>query len=335
MLVPIITFLFFSFVSFIMEKYNKCDHLVTKGMYNMGRMRGKTCIVIGASRGIGRGIALGLGEAGAHVIAVDDNCILLQELYEEILSYGGQCTFLNNDMNQSYNISAIFSAYPNADMCIIATYGAGYELVNTMNKVPWDISKHDPGDFWDKVNNMGLRTNYIASTEYCRSASSDKKHVLINVSSWAGQMPIIDSAYGIGKAGLDRLGTEFHIAGKFKNVSSIILYPGLITTETIADTLQYGTRYDMETPLYSGRVMPYLYEYASSYSGKIAITAEVAKSNNIYDEYGKQPLSLRSIRSILNKIPILKYFSWFIQCDLYIPFQLIQLISIYGIMMNY
>jgi NAD(P)-dependent dehydrogenase (short-subunit alcohol dehydrogenase family) len=339
MIVPLMTFIFFALIAFLADKRKRreysAEYSAEYGIFNMDRMKGRTCIVLGASRGMGRGIARGLGEAGAHVIAVARSEQALRLLQTEIISCAGQCTYIVTDLSNTDNVREIFEMYPDADMCVISTFSAVYDLMNTMGKVSWDISKGDPGEFWDKVNNMGLRANFIASTEYCRSIVSDKKHVLVNVSSWGGQMPVIDSAYGIGKAGLDRLGVEFHIAGKSKNIHSVVLYPGLVITEQTGGHIHASNYQDMETPLYSGRIMPYLYNNASSYSGKIAITAELAKIDDIYDEYGKQPLSLRSAQSILNRIPLIKYLSWFVQCDIYIPLLMIQMVGKYGFAMKY
>jgi len=335
MIIPIVTFLFLAFAAFIMEKRKHCEYDASYGLSNMCRMKDKICIVLGASRGIGRGIARGLGEAGAHVIAVARSEKELVSLRDEIINNCGRCSLIVADLSNTHNIQEIFMMYPDADMCVISTFSAVYDLINTTGKVPWDISKGDPGEFWDKVNNMGLRANYICSTEYCRSLTSDKKHVLVNVSSWGGQIPVIDSAYGIGKAGIDRLGIEFHISGKLKNIHSVILYPGLVMTEQTADNPEMLKDQDLETPLYSGRVMPYLYENSSSYTSKIAITAELAKIDDIYDEHGKQPLSLRSARSILNRIPFIKYLSWLVRCDMYIPLPIIQMVGKYGFMMKY
>ena len=67
-------------------------------MTNSPDLSGKTALVTGASRGIGRAVAVGLAKAGAHVLALARTTGGLEELDDEIKAAGGSCSLINADL---------------------------------------------------------------------------------------------------------------------------------------------------------------------------------------------------------------------------------------------
>ncbi len=68
---------------------------------------GKIALVTGATRGIGRAIALGLAARGAHVIALGRTQGALEELYDEITAAGGSATCVPADLNDLDSIDTL------------------------------------------------------------------------------------------------------------------------------------------------------------------------------------------------------------------------------------
>ena len=65
---------------------------------------GRVAIVTGGSRGIGRSIALGFGEAGAHVVVAARNIRSLEEVVREIEREGGHGSYLACDLTRDDDI---------------------------------------------------------------------------------------------------------------------------------------------------------------------------------------------------------------------------------------
>ncbi len=69
-------------------------------MKNKKPLKDRLALVTGASRGIGRAVALGLAKAGAHVVAVARTIGALEELDDEIRAAGGKATLPQLDISK-------------------------------------------------------------------------------------------------------------------------------------------------------------------------------------------------------------------------------------------
>ncbi|GCB84604.1 hypothetical protein scyTo_0025293, partial [Scyliorhinus torazame] len=77
---------------------------------NMARaLLGHVCIVTGASRGIGKGIALQLGEAGATVYITGRNMDTLQKAAKEVEARGGSCVPVVCDSSSDDQVRSLFN----------------------------------------------------------------------------------------------------------------------------------------------------------------------------------------------------------------------------------
>ncbi|XP_062578611.1 dehydrogenase/reductase SDR family member 1-like isoform X2 [Saccostrea cucullata] len=172
-------------------------------------LSGKICIVTGASRGIGRGIALQLGEAGATVYITGRTLVArpgdplggsLTETASEIESRGGKCIPVQCDHSKDEEIAAFFERVKSEqngrlDVLVNNAYAAVNAITEIREKPFWE----QPLSIWDTVNNVGLRNHYICTVYAAKMMVPRKQGLIVNISSAGGLAYIFNVAYGIGK----------------------------------------------------------------------------------------------------------------------------------------
>jgi NAD(P)-dependent dehydrogenase (short-subunit alcohol dehydrogenase family) len=183
---------------------------------------------------------------------------------------------------------------------------------------------------WDAVNNVGLRSHYIASVFAARMMTQRQQGLICTISSWGGMSYIFGAAYGAGKAACDRLAADMAVELKPYNIASISIWPGIVGTEHMsrfaAQTKEspkngdrqiesIGEGYNWETPLLTGRVIAALAADPNvmNSTGCVRVVAELAQQYNVVDRDGNRPVSLRSLRFMLPLIwPVLRKYAWLI-----------------------
>ncbi|CAH1269702.1 DHRS1 [Branchiostoma lanceolatum] len=214
---------------------------------------GRVAIVTGASRGIGKGIALQLGEAGATVYITgrtmqpDGRGTSLMECAEEIEKRGGKCIPVQCDHEKDEDIKKLFEKVKQEqngqlDILVNNAYKAVKALVDAEGKKFYTL----PPELWDDVNNVGLRNHYICSVYAARIMAPQKKGLIVNISSPGGLNYMINAAYGVGKAACDRMAADCAVELKKDNVAFVSLWPGAVRTENTKDMLKAGRKQDVD-----------------------------------------------------------------------------------------
>jgi dehydrogenase/reductase SDR family protein 1 len=261
----------------------------------MSELSGKIAVVTGASRGIGKGIALALGEKGCTVYitgrTTGDGERTIDTTARMVTEAGGEGRAIRCDHGNDSEIEALFKQ-------IGEEAGHIDILVNNVYKIPtppaWGGGYWDhPIQVWDDQVGIGLRAHYVASWHAAELMFKSDGAKMLNVSSPGGQSYHFSSSYGTGKAGLDRMTADMAVELEPKGIPAVVLYPGSVSTEFIQDAAeeQGMDLSQSQTPLFVGRCAVALLgaEDLMSRTGTIQWVEDLGEEFDILDENGKRP----------------------------------------------
>jgi len=258
-------------------------------------LEGQIAVVTGASRGIGKGIALALGERGCTVYVTGrttgDAERTIDTTARLVTEAGGEGRAIPCDHGDDAQIAALFEK-------VRSDAGRLDLLVNNVYKIPdppaWGGGFWDhPLQIWDDQVGIGLRAHYHACWHAAALLFESPRAAILNISSPGGQTYHFSSSYGAGKAGLDRLTADIALELKPKGVAAVVLYPGAVSTEFIVDSAaQTGMDLaTLQTPLFVGRTAAALLaaDDLMERTGSIQWVEDLAEEFDVFDEDGKRP----------------------------------------------
>ncbi len=189
----------------------------------------KVAIVTGASRGIGRCIALALAAQGAKVVASARNAEALDNLVEEIKGQGGEATAVVGDVAVDTDASRLIDQ-------AVAKYGQVDILVNNAGITRDGLLLRMKNEDWDAVLDTNLKGAFLCIRAAAKVMSKQRSGRIINISSVVGEMGNAGQAnYCASKAGL--LGLTKSVARELarRNVTVNAITPGFIVTDMTDD----------------------------------------------------------------------------------------------------
>jgi dehydrogenase/reductase SDR family protein 1 len=274
----------------------------------MVSMKGKVAVVTGASRGVGKGIALGLGEAGATVYITGRSAEEKQDVEklggtvfstaEAVTAMGGKGIALQCDHRDDSQVEDAFKRISKEskriDVLVNNAWG-GYEKMRegrafTYFKPFWE----QPFWRWDAMFDAGVRAAYTSSALAARLMTKKKSGLIVNISFWSAQVYMNNTQYGVSKAAVDKM-TEY-MARELKKykVAVVSLYPGLVRTESVMRASKHFDMSNSESPQFIGRVVAALASDRNimKKSGQVLVAAQEALEYGVQDIDGKQPRPL-------------------------------------------
>lgn len=264
-------------------------------------------VVTGASRGAGRGIAIGLGQKGYTVYVTGRSERTgdaplpgtIHETAEAVTQAGGRGIAVRVDHAKDSEIKSLIEQ-------VDRERGRLDILVNNVAAIHDDLIK--PGPFWEKsirlvdILDVGLRCQYIASFYAAPIMIRRKKGLVAFTSSFGSHCYMHGPAYGAQKAGVDKFAADMNVDFKDFGIATISIWLGIQWTERTQAAAklrpeQYGEIIKQaENPEFSGYLIDAMYNDPdiASISGQTVIGAEICQRYGITDQ-GKQPVSYRGM----------------------------------------
>lgn len=279
----------------------------------MGLVEDRVVLVTGASRGAGKGIALGLAR-GATVYVTGRTTAENQShlpgtigaTAQEIEARGGRAIAVACDHSDDEQVEALFRRIE--DEC-----GRLDILVNNAIALP----REPPGSrpFWEmpldeelRLLDVGLRSHYVCAYHAARMMVRQREGLIVHTSSPGARthLPGVHTPpYGAGKAGSDKMVFDMAYELRPYDVAAVSIWMGLLVTERVLANMQAdvvekqldGVVFPgMETPEFVGRVIDQLARDPKlmSRSGNAYYSSELGAEYGVTDIDGSSPPSYRA-----------------------------------------
>ena len=185
----------------------------------------RLALITGASRGIGRAVALGLAKAGAHVIITARSLPGLESLDDEIQTMGGSATLLQLDLRKGDKIDqlgpTIYQRWQKLDILIANAGVLG----------PLSPLAHVTEDGWTQTIDINLNANWrhIRSLDPLLQRSDAGRAVFVTSGAASGKYAYW-GPYAASKAGLEAMVKTWSHEVENTNVRANLINPGATRT---------------------------------------------------------------------------------------------------------
>lgn len=211
------------------------------------RFEGKTAVVTGAGRGIGKGISIALAAEGAKLAICARHEETINPVAEEIKKNGGEAVPFVYDVSDEEHVNEfvnkVYESYGRVD---IVVNNAGITRDNFFLR----LSTED----WDLVMAVNLRGTFLCTRIFARKMVRQKWGRIINMASVAGEAGNVGQAnYAASKAGVIAMTKSAARELARYGITVNAVSPGLIETDMIAD-MEDTVREGMKETIPVGRI---------------------------------------------------------------------------------
>jgi NAD(P)-dependent dehydrogenase (short-subunit alcohol dehydrogenase family) len=265
-------------------------------------LRGKVAVVTGASRGIGKGIALALGEAGAIVYVTGRSQAgsttesmpgTVQETAESVTRRGGEGVAAVCDHTVDAEVEALFTRVREEqgrlDLLVNNVWG-GYEQFDWARFAApfWE----QPSGHWSRMFESGVRAHLIATQRAVPLMLSQRTGLVVHTTAWDRDKYLGNLFYDVAKAAVNRL--AFGMAKELEShqIAVVALAPGFVGTERVRAAFAAAGRSpgNLESPEYIGRAVVALAADPGimAKSGRVLTVGQLALEYGFTDVNGSQ-----------------------------------------------
>lgn len=195
-------------------------------MENLFSLEGKTALVTGCKRGIGKAMAIGLAKAGAQIVGVSATLEAQGSKVEKAVLQTGQsfkgfaCDFGDRSVLHSF-IAQVKSEFSKIDI-----------LVNNAGTIMRKPAAEHPDEYWDKVIEVNLNAQFVLSREFGKDMVARKEgKIIFTASLLSFQGGITVPGYAASKGGIAQLTKALANEWGKNNVQVNAIAPGYIRTD--------------------------------------------------------------------------------------------------------
>ncbi|HEX8065411.1 MAG TPA: SDR family NAD(P)-dependent oxidoreductase [Thermoleophilaceae bacterium] len=271
-------------------------------------LSGRVALVTGASRGVGRGVALALGEAGATVYVTGRSVRggetteglpgTIDDTADAVGERGGTGVAVRCDHTSDSDVDALFeriaSDHGRLDLLVNNAW-PGYERGGEARfDAPfWE----QPVWRWDLFAGA-LRGQFLASRRAVPLMLPQGRGLIVNVGFMDRDVFLGQVAYDVCKSSSDRMATAMAHELRKKGVAAVALHPGFVRTERVEaawEMLGKGPAQVVHSPEYVGRAIAFLAAEPEvmELSGQAVAVGDLAERYDFSDVDGRRPPAFR------------------------------------------
>ncbi len=269
----------------------------------MSNRKGHVAVVTGSTRGVGRGIALVLAEAGATVYITGRSSGgastealpgSVESVAAEVTARGGTGIGVRCDFRNEAEIRALFGrvqAEQGRLDILVNNVWQGYEQQpqGIAHKPFWEL---DVPEHWERMFEGGLRAHLLSSKYAVPLMLPAKRGLIVNTIAWAQGKYLIQLYYDLAKQAIVRMSYGMSLELRKHGITAVALAPGWVRSERVMAAHETHP-FDIsgtESPEYIGRAVRALAADpdAMRWSGQVLTAGQLAEVYDFTDIDGRR-----------------------------------------------